>query len=256
MLTVGALYRALEERIPAALSCDWDNDGLSCCADKNTPVRGVLIALDPTEEAIDYAVKNGCSVVLTHHPLLFRGLKEVNEDVLNAKKVIKLLTGGVSAMSFHTRLDAVSGGVNDTLAALLGLENVTPFGDDPAPIGRIGSLPAPVSFEAFAEQVKNALGVPALLTTSCGTPVHRVAVLGGAGGDDIAAAFAAGADTYVTGELSYHALCDAPSLGQNLIMAGHYHTEFPVCEVLARMVREIDPTVPVHILPAEQVRVL
>ena len=71
-----------------------------------------------------------------------------------------------------------------------------------------------------------------------------------------AAAFAAGADTYVTGELSYHALCDAPSLGQNLIMAGHYHTEFPVCEVLARMVREIDPTIPVHILPAEQVRVL
>ena len=256
MLTVGSLYQALEDRIPAALSCDWDNDGLSCCADKNAPVGSVLIALDPTEEAIDYAVENGYSVILSHHPLLFRGLKEVNEDVLNAKKVIRLLTHGITAMSFHTRLDAVAGGVNDTLAALVGLADVTPFGDEPAPIGRIGSLSAPLSFDAFAEQVKTALGVPALLTASCGAPVRRVAVLGGSGGDEIAAAFAAGADTYITGELPYHALCDAPSLGQNLIMAGHYHTEFPVCEVLARMVREIDPAIPVHVLPSNKVQVL
>lgn len=256
MLTVGALYQALEKKIPPSLSCTWDNDGLSCCADKSAPVRGVLIALDPTEEAIDYAVANGYSVLLTHHPLLFKGLKEVNEDVLNAKKVIRLLSGGVTAMSFHTRLDAVDGGVNDTLAALLGLQNVAPFGDDPAPIGRIGELAEPVSFEDFAAQVKVALDVPALLSASSGAPVRRVAVLGGGGGDDIAAAFAAGADTYVTGELSYHALCDAPSLGQNLIMAGHYHTEFPVCRVLADMVRAIDPTVPVHILPSDKVRVL
>ena len=256
MLTVGDLYQALEEKIPASLSCDWDNDGLSCCADKSAPVRGVLIALDPTEEAIDYAVANGYSVLLTHHPLLFRGLKEVNEDVLNAKKVIRLLSGGVTAMSFHTRLDALEGGVNDTLAALLGLQNIAPFGDESAPIGRIGELAEPIPLEAFAEQVKAALGVSALLGADCGAPVRRVAVLGGAGGDEIGAAFAAGADTYVTGELSYHALCDAPALGQNLIMAGHYHTEFPVCQVLADLVRAIDPTVPVHILPSGKVRVL
>ena len=257
MLTVGALYQALENQIPASLSCDWDNDGLSCCADKNAPVTSVLVALDPTEEAIDYAIEHGYSVLLTHHPLLFRGLKEVNEDVLNARKVMRLLSGGVTAMSFHTRLDAVDGGVNDTLAALLGLTNVTPFGDDLAPIGRIGELSKAMSFEDFAEKVKSALGVPAVLTASCGTPVRRVAVLGGAGGDDIGAAFAAGADTYVTGELSYHALCDAPSLGQNLIMAGHYHTEFPVCAVLGHMVYELDPTLPVHIfLPAAPLRIL
>lgn len=256
MLTVGALYQTLENQIPASLSCDWDNDGLSCCADKNAPVHSVLVALDPTEEAIEHAVAGGYSVLLTHHPLLYKGLKAVNEDVLNARKVLRLLGGGVAAMSFHTRLDSVEGGVNDTLASRLGLQNVIPFGGEPAPLGRIGELPEAMSFEAFAEQVKSALGVSALLTATCGAPVRRVAVLGGAGRDEISTAFAAGADTYVTGELSYHDLCDAPSLGQNLIMAGHYHTEFPVCSVLARMLEEIDPELSVQIWTGEAVRIL
>ncbi len=243
-MTIRELYDALEARIPPSLSCPWDNDGLAVCPDPDAPVRGVLIALDPTEDAVEHAIAMGCNVLITHHPLLFHGIKAVDGEDTASRKVIRLISSGVSAMSFHTRLDAAEGGVNDTLAALLGLEDCTPFGTDDnpakAPLGRVGNLPEAMPLEAFIDNVKTALDVPAVQYADAGRPVHRVAVLGGAGEDDIAAAIAAGADTYVTGEARHHFLCDAPYMGINLVAAGHHHTEcFPVCARLAALVGEL-----------------
>ena len=247
-MTIRDFYASLEARLPRALSCDWDNDGISCCPDPDAPVRGVLIALDPTEDAVEAAIDRGCNVILTHHPMLFRGLKAVDGRDTGSRKVIRMIAHGITAMAFHTRLDAVEGGVNDILAARLGLTNTEPFGEDgnPAgrPIGRVGDLPETVSADAFIETVKAALGLPALVFAGCGKPVRRVAVMGGGGEDDVGAAVLAGADTYVTGELKYHHLCDAPYGEINLIMAGHYHTEAPVLDRLAELTAEIAPDVP------------
>ncbi len=267
-MTVGGLYAALEARIPRALSCPWNNDGLAVCPDPNAPVRGVLVALDATEDAVALAAETGCNVILSHHPLLFKGIKAVDGGDTGSRKVIRMIGAGIACMAFHTRLDAVDGGVNDILAARLGLSALVPFGDDDnparAPIGRIGTLPAAVGLAEFAAAVKAALCVPASLGTpytehlspaapavsyvGCGKPVRRVAVLGGSGQDDLDAAAAAGADTYVTGELRYHQICDAPWGEINLIRAGHYFTEFPVCRHLADMAAELCPGVPVHIM--------
>lgn len=250
-MTIRELYAALDARFPQSLSCDWDNDGISCAADLNAPVSGIYIALDPTEDAVNAAIEKGCNVLLTHHPMLFRGLKTVDGHDTGSRKVIRLIQNGVTAMAFHTRLDAADGGVNDVLAARLGLRDVEPFGDDsnPAgkPIGRVGDLSEAVDAKIFAETVKKALNLPALVFVGCGKPVRRVAVLGGSGDEDIAAAVAAGADTYVTGELRYHQLCDAPYGEINLVMAGHFHTEAPVLEVLAQICREACPDAPVHV---------
>lgn len=255
--TVGELYASLEAVLPRSLSCEWDNDGLSCCPDPDAPVTGVVVALDPTEDAVEEALREGCNVLLTHHPLLFRGIKRVDGSCTESRKVIRLIRAGMTAMSFHTRLDAADGGVNDILADRLGLTDVVPFGDDgnPAgkPIGRVGHLPEAVSADGFIETVKTALGLPALLFAGCGKPVFRVAVLGGGGEDDVAAAVAAGADTYVTGDLKYHQLCDAPYGGINLIAAGHYHTEAPVLAHLAALVGERCPAVPVRVFAASRV---
>ena len=246
-MTIQQLYDALEARIPRSLSCGWDNDGLSCCPDPAAPVRGVLVALDATEDAVAAAERRGCNLLVTHHPLLFRGLRAVDGADTSSRKVLRLIRAGISTAAFHTRLDALPGGVNDTLAAVLGLHDVLPFGSgagedgNPAgmPLGRIGSLPAPESFDAFCARVRAALHLPALLGAGCGRDIRRVAVLGGAGDDDVDAARAAGADVFVTGELRYHQLCDAPYGGMALIAAGHYHTEFPVVPVLADTVRGI-----------------
>lgn len=258
-MTIREFYAALEERLPRALSWDWDNDGISCAPDLDAPVTGVLIALDPTEDAVEAAIESGCNVLLTHHPMLFRGLKTVDGHDTSSRKVIRMIQNGITAMAFHTRLDAADGGVNDCLAAALGLTHVEPFGDNanPAgkPIGRVGDLPAEVTADEFIKTVKTALGLPGLIFAGCGKPVRRVAVVGGAGDDDIRAAVAAGADTYVTGELRYHQLCDAPYGDVNLIMAGHYHTEAPVLARLAELCAEICPEVPARVVGTTLVEV-
>lgn len=255
-MNVQTLYREMEKRIPRALSCEWDNDGLMVCADLEREIKRVLVALDITAEVVERAIEGGYGAVLSHHPLIFRPLKALEGSDPVAKKAIRLLTAGVSAMSFHTRLDAVEGGVNDTLAKLLGLSELVPFGNEGEEIGRIGVLPRAVSLEDFAKTVKVATGVPCVLTADAGVPVYRVAILGGSGSDDVAAARRAGADTYLSGELAHHHLTDAPERGMNLIAAGHFHTENPVCEVLARTVREIDPAIEVDIMNSNPIRVL
>lgn len=246
-MTVAELYRALDSRIPRSYACSWDNDGLSCCPDPDAPVTGILLALDLTENMPEAARQRGFNVILTHHPLLFRPLKSVSGGNTGSRKVITMIQNGISAMAFHTRLDALPGGVNDTLAAALGLADITPFGDADGedgnaavmPIGRIGSLPEAESFDTFCARVRSALRLSAVLAADSGRPIRRVAVLGGSGEDDVPAALAAGADVFVTGEVKYHQLCDMPYEGMSLIAAGHYHTEFPVLSVLAHMVRDV-----------------
>ena len=239
-MTVKQLYQILNEKIPPSLSCDWDNDGLMCCPDGNREVRRILITLDVTEAAVVEAAKGEYDAILSHHPLIFKGIKALNDGNPVAAKAMTLIREGIGVLSFHTRLDAVAGGVNDILAALLGLENVQPFGEEG--IGRVGDLPESVSAEAFAATVKQALRAPFVLLGDAGLPVKRVAVLGGNGGDDVDGAQAAGADTYVSGELKYHSLTDAPEGGINLIEAGHFFTENPVCEALRQLLLTIDPT--------------
>lgn len=238
-MTVRELYEILNEKIPSSLSCPWDNDGLMCCPDGTREVRRVLITLDVTEAAVDYAVRGGYDLILSHHPLIFKGLRAVNEEQYLARKTIRLIREGISVMSFHTRLDAVEGGVNDTLAALFSLRDVTPFGEEA--IGRIGTLPSPISAREFAKRVKTLLHAPVVFLGDAGRPVSRVALLGGSGSDDLSAAKAAGADTYLSGNLGYHDMTDAPEAGMNLLEAGHYFTEQPVTETLKRMLLAILP---------------
>ena len=227
-MTVKELFSRLEERIPKELSCSWDNDGLMCCPDMEREVRRVLVVLDVTAEMAERAITEGYDLIVSHHPLVFRPLKSVNPADAVAKKVIRLLCAGISVMSFHTRLDAVCGGVNDTLAAALGLQDVTPFGSDGEAIGRIGRLKKSVTLDEFAMRVKEITGAPVVTVADGGVNVECVAVLGGSGSDDVAAARAAGADTYLSGELGHHHLNDCPESGMNLIAAGHFYTENPV----------------------------
>ena len=252
-MTVNELYSALEKRIPQELSCDWDNDGLMCCPDREKTVSRVLVALDVTAAVAEQAIQNGYDLIVSHHPLVFRPLRAVATGEAVADRVIRLLLAGVSVMSFHTRLDAVEGGVNDVLASRLGLSDVTAFGQNGETIGRIGTVEPPVSLEDFARCVKEA-GAEYVQFSDAGLSVHRVALLGGGGADDAEAARAAGADTYLTGELKHHQLTEAPERGMNLIMGGHFYTENPVCERLVQMLLEIDPALTVDVCNSNPVR--
>ena len=228
-MTVYELYKQLNALISPSLSCEWDNDGLMCCPDASREVRRALVCLDVTNDMVEAAVEGAYDVIVSHHPFIFKGLKSLDEGDLIPRKAMTLIREGISVMSFHTRLDALSGGVNDSLAEILRIKNALPFGEG---IGRIGELEKETSLYDFARLVKDKLGSPAVAVADAKKPVLKVAVLGGSGKDELFSALAAGADTYVSGELGHHPLTDAPDLGINLIEAGHFHTEDHICKML------------------------
>lgn len=230
-MTVIEFYNELKKLYPDSLSCEWDNDGLMCSPNINAYVNKVLVALDVTDGVLSYAKEQGFDTVLTHHPMIFKSLSSVTETSLTGARALFAIKNGISVISLHTRLDAGKCGVNDRLAELLGLYDVSTFGDEESPeLGRIGYTDLPA--EEFISNLKTALNIKtvnAYLTRS----VNKVAVVGGSGKDFISAAISMGADTLVTGECSYNNALDAAEMGLNVIEAGHYATEFPVCSRLA-----------------------
>ena len=242
------LYKALTEKIPTSLSCEWDHDGLESCPDPDKKVSRVLVALDVHEGVIEKAANEGFDVIASHHPVFFGSLDSVNATTVSGGRAVKLVQNGVSVMSFHTRLDALDGGVNDTLAQLIGLKNVTRVESDKDGIMRIGDMDGSLTAKELALSVKDKLSCgddgieqASVILADAGNTVKRVALLGGSGGDYIGIAKEAGADTYITGELKHHQSFDAALYGINVLAAGHFFTEYPVCRVLADKIKEICP---------------
>lgn len=244
-MTVKELYEKLCGIIPASLSCEWDRDGLECCPEPEQEVKKIIISLDVTGEVIDTAEREGADVIISHHPIFFSGLNNVNAMTFDGAKAVRLVKSNIATMSFHTRLDALSGGVNDILASLVGLENVEAVGDEG--ICRVGELKEETDAVSFAKTVKGALSSgdrereAHVVLCSANRPVKRVALVGGSGGSDIKLAAVSGADTYLTGELKHHERLMAEDVNMNLLAAGHFFTEYPVCEFIEKTVKEICP---------------
>ncbi len=253
-MTVKEYYERLEKRIPLSLREPWDNDGLMCCADESAEVRRALVTLDVTEEIVDFAIENGYDLIVSHHPLIFRPVSSMTEDHHVSRKLIKLLASGISVFSFHTRADKVEGGVNDCLADLIGLSDVTPFGE--SGIGRIGTLDEEMSIEDFSYRLKEQLNAHGLQYADGYSPVHRVAVVGGSGKEEIAAAMAAGADTLVSGRIGYHEMQEASEMGINLIEGGHYFTEYPVTSFFAGELSKISPDLPIAVTDSYKIKLI
>ncbi len=238
MPKISEIYQCLERALPSSLSCDWDNDGLMVCASAEAEVRKILFALDITPAATEYAVKIGADLIISHHPLIFSGIRRMDGHDGTTRKVISLLQNNISAMSFHTRLDAAEGGINDILANIFSLSDIEKFGVDGDTAARIGTLPKPMAFEDFCRLVKDTLGAPSVCGAKAGDTVSRLALLGGSGKDYIREAQKMGADTYLTGEVNYNYLLEAAENGLSVVTAGHYHTEAPFTAFFEKILSE------------------
>ncbi|NLK40201.1 MAG: Nif3-like dinuclear metal center hexameric protein [Clostridiales bacterium] len=252
-MTILQMYELFNRLIPQALSASWDNDGLMCCSDPHREVKRVLCTLDVTGRVVDYAIENGFDMIISHHPLIFKPISQMNPFDITAGKLIRLMQNDIAVLSFHTRLDAVQGGVNDRLASILGIINPLPFGVENEMIGRIGEISTQMSLYDFATLVKERLGSPSVLLADSGKSVSRVALLGGDGKDFIMAAVAAGADTFVTGRASYNTMIEAPEIGINIIEAGHFYTEDIICRYFAEIVWEADPSIETAYLSSNEI---
>ena len=236
MPNVHELYEFLNSKFPPEYSCDWDNDGLMLADNPNREVVRVLCTLDVTDEAVDFAIANSFDVIVSHHPMIFKPLKGISYDNPVARKAMKLLKHNITVMSFHTRLDAAPEGLNDIFANLLELEDVQVLDADGEAVGRIGTLKFAKDCAEFATHVKKTLSAERVLFARSSGTVSRVAVCGGDGKDFVKAAKAAGADSYLTGQLSYNIMEEADQIGLNLFEAGHFHTEDFICNYLTLLI--------------------
>ncbi len=250
-MTFYELYNKLNQCYTEDLRCEWDNDGIMCSDDLDREVKRILIALDVTMDTVKYACENGFDTIISHHPLVFRSQKSLTPLAYTQNKLIALIKNGVGVMSFHTRLDASKGGVNDVLASILNLENVA--ADTCDPIGRIGYLSQELELEEFAKDVKEALSAPVVLFSG-NKAVKKVYVVGGDGKDLIENAIESGCDTIITGRASYNTAVDAKDMGINIVEAGHFFTENPVCTALESKIRELNSSIETYIYNSNTIK--
>jgi dinuclear metal center YbgI/SA1388 family protein len=254
MAAVKDIYEFLDGKAPFASQMSFDNAGfLVGHADRR--VDRILVALDITEQVALEAAQVGAQLIVSHHPVIWEGAKSVTDGTILGRKLLALVENGLAAICAHTNLDAARGGVNDALAAALGLTDtglLKTYGTYPDGtaygIERIGTLAGgPRSLAEFAAQVKEGLGAHGVRYVDAGRPVHKVAVGGGSCSGSMGDVLAAGCDTFVTADVKYDGFLDAKAMGLNLIDAGHYPTENVVCPVLAAWLREGFPRLDVRL---------
>ncbi len=251
-MTIKELYEYLEEKMPRSLMEAWDNDGMMCCTDSNSEVKRALVSLDVTEEIVDYAIDRGFDLIISHHPLIFRPISSVTDSGNISRKLIKLIESGVAVFSFHSRADKANGGVNDILCDLLGIFNAEKFGD--GDLGRVGYLDEEITLEDFVYRTKQTLGSDMVRYSDGMNTVKKVAVVGGDGKDFVKAAIEAGADTYLSGRISYNMMVEAAEMGINLVEAGHYYTEQPVTDFFQELLIDFDPDMYVEIAVSNPIK--
>ena len=237
-MKVRQVLDALEQYAPLPLQDGFDNAGLQIGLTEEQEVTGALLCLDVTEAVIDEAERMGCNLIVAHHPLLFRGLKQITGQSYVERCVIKAIQKGIGIYAAHTNLDNAEGGVNYRIAEKIGLENLSFLDAKPgmsAGSGVVGELPTAEDEREFLERLKGLFGIQCLRHNHlCGRKIRRVALCGGAGGFLLSQAIAQGADAFLTGEMRYH---DYFGHEGELLIAemGHYESEQYTVEIFAEV---------------------
>ena len=246
-MKVKDLLKALDEFASFGLAEKWDNVGLML-GSPNQAIRGILVALDPTEEVLAEAREVGADCIITHHPLIFHALKAINTDEPLGRFLRLALQSSIAVIGCHTNLDQTAGGVSDVLAASLGIQDFKPLvpsatvSDSAAGIGfgRIGNLSDPLNGEAFIGYLCDFFKLPVLrVAGQLPEEITTVAVCGGSGSELAETAFARGAQVYITGEVKHSTARWAEAAGFCIIDAGHFATENPVVEALVEILQGI-----------------
>ncbi|MBQ9201426.1 MAG: Nif3-like dinuclear metal center hexameric protein [Bacteroidales bacterium] len=255
-MTVGDVCLAMEELAPLSWQESYDNAGLQLGNPACALRGGILVCLDVSEAVIEEALACDCQMIVSHHPLIFRGLKHLTEATAVERCVSKAIRNQLAVYSAHTNLDAVCRGVSAKMCEKLGLQ---PAGflapkdlSAQAGLGMIADLPQACGEEGFLQLVKRTFRSACLRHSALtGRSIRRVALCGGAGAEFIPQALAAGADAYVTADLKYHDF-GQPDGRLLLIDAGHFETEQYTKEIIHNLLSEKFPNFAVRISQAEK----
>lgn len=230
MTTISDIYAAIDAFAPFSSCEGFDNVGL-LIGEGNQAVKNCLITLDITHEAIQEAVKKDCQLIVTHHPVIFHPLKRISFSSVQGE----LLSARIAVISAHTNMDKAPGGVNRTLAGIIGLTDFETFLDDAC--AGTGSLPfdAPVDTETLAAHLAKVLSLQGMRVYDSGRQLKKAALCCGGGGSYVHAAIDAGADVLISGDFKHDQVVDAANAGLACIDCGHFETErhfLTICQSL------------------------
>lgn len=234
-LTLGEVVDALDRLYPPTTAMSWDRVGL-VSGRPSALVSRIHFAVDPAQDVVDEALAAGADLLVTHHPLLLRGVSSVATTSAKGEVVTSLVEGGLALFTAHTNADIAVPGVSDALAAAVGLTPAATTALEPGGVGRVGDLDRPVTLSELAERLAAALPpapVGIRVSGDGAATVRRVAVVGGAGDDLFDAVRASRADVYVTADLRHHPALEAREEARHggdgtpyLIDAGHWASEW------------------------------
>lgn len=235
--TVQTVADAMNRWAPRRLAEEWDNPGL-LVGDPSAEVKKIFVCLDVLYDKISRAIELDAQLIVAHHPLIFRPIKNVRFDLPLGKKLERLIKNDVAVFAVHTNLDSAEGGVNDVLARRIGLADVKMIGDEEISMGRLGTLEKPMTAADFARHVKAALNADNVRLICAGDfMISKVGICGGAGAEFIQKAKFFGAQAFVTGDVKYHDAQAAVENGIHVVDAGHFATEYPIVHELAEYLR-------------------
>ena len=241
-MKIKQVLSALEQFAPLPLQESWDNAGLQLGLTE-VEVSGALLCLDVNEQIVDEAIQKGCNLIVSHHPLLFRGLKQISGADYVQRCVIKAIKHDIVVVSMHTNMDNALDGVNWKIAEKLDLQECAFFAQKSvegieAGSGVVGKLPQAMQARAFIELVKNQFQCKsAQCNALLQRPIRKVAICGGAGDFLLPDAIREGADAFITGEMHYHQYFGYEQQIQ-ICVIGHYQSEQYTAEIFCDIIQK------------------
>lgn len=252
------IIESLEQLSPRQYACDWDNVGL-LVGRREKEVHTIMVALDASKEVVSKAVEQKADMLITHHPMIFSSIKQVNEDQFVSEKVLTLAENGISCYAMHTNFDAV-GGMAELAAGTqyLNLSEVSPIemaGGSDEGMGRYGKLPWPMTANQAADYVKEKFGIPFVMLYQSKEQENqmfdRIAVMPGSGKGNMKEVKKQGYSLYLTGDFGHHDGLDAMDMGMTVIDATHYGLEHIFIDYISRYLKDNFKEADIRVIEAD-----
>ena len=242
----------IEQEYGTEYACDWDNVGL-LAGRRDKEVKKILLALDATDEVVGQAAEGAYDMLITHHPMIFSGIKKINNHSFTGRKILTLIQKGIVYYAMHTNYDVM--GMAELAADMLDLKDTKALEEvlDGEGIGRVGDLPRSMTLEECANFVKGRFGLPNVKIF--GEPekqVQRAAICPGSGKSEAKPALSMGAEVYITGDIDHHTGIDMADCGMAIIDAGHYGVEHIYIADMEHFLKENCPELRVYTAPVKQ----
>ena len=238
------IINIIESVAPLSYQEAWDNSGLQV-GDRNAEIHAALLTVDVTESVVDEAISLGCDLIISHHPLIFKGLKHLTGVTPQERCVEKAIRNNIAIYSSHTSMDAYLHGVSGKIAEKIGVCDyrilIPSTADSKSGLGVIGKLSTPMKWADFVEKVQQIFGCSLRYVDACTEYVQIIAICGGAGAEFAGEAIQQGAEVYITADMKYHEMQAA--CGQiGVIDLDHWTSEHFTREIFYELIHTHVPT--------------